>query len=203
MKTASTTKVIAGAAAAAVAGGKLVSKVVGESGKALGVDPHHPGELRHTLTVAAPADAAYRFWRDPGSYTHLSAQLAEVTTTSPDSMHWIMSAPLGRTLSWTLRIDEDRPGERVRWVTAPASAVDAGITVGLRPPRTGGGTAMTLEVAIDPGRSTGAALWKVSGATLGTLVVKAIYRAKALIDTGEMPTLRNNPSARPGDADRI
>jgi hypothetical protein len=35
------------------------------------------------------------------------------------------------------------------------------------------------------------------------LVVKALYRTKALFETGEVPTLEKNPSARPGEDDRI
>jgi hypothetical protein len=43
----------------------------------------------------------------------------------------------------------------------------------------------------------------VLGAAAGALVIKALYRTKALIETGEVPTLERNPSARPGDGDRI
>src|SRR4051812_4384473 len=52
-KSASATKVAAGVvggAAAAVAGSKLVQKVVGEAGKALGADPEQPNRALQTLT---------------------------------------------------------------------------------------------------------------------------------------------------------
>ena len=37
----------------------------------------------------------------------------------------------------------------------------------------------------------------------GALVVKTLYRTKALFETGEVPALEKNPSARPGEGDRI
>ncbi|MCW2552947.1 MAG: putative integral rane protein [Mycobacterium sp.] len=37
------------------------------------------------------------------------------------------------------------------------------------------------------------------GALTGALTFKALYRARALLMTGEMPTIRYNPSARDSD----
>ena len=42
-----------------------------------------------------------------------------------------------------------------------------------------------------------------SGAIAGALVVKTLYRTKAFFETGEVPTLEKNPSARPGEGDRV
>ena len=41
------------------------------------------------------------------------------------------------------------------------------------------------------------------GALAGALVVETLYRTKALFEAGEVPTLEKNPSARPGEGDRI
>jgi hypothetical protein len=43
----------------------------------------------------------------------------------------------------------------------------------------------------------------LGGALAGALVVKTLYRTKALFETGEIPTLERNPSARPGEGDRV
>ena len=37
------------------------------------------------------------------------------------------------------------------------------------------------------------------GALTGPLLFKALYRARALLMTGELPTIKYNPSARPWD----
>jgi hypothetical protein len=49
----------------------------------------------------------------------------------------------------------------------------------------------------------GAAAATLGGALAGALVVKTLYRTKALFETGEIPTLERNPSARPGEGDRV
>jgi hypothetical protein len=57
---------------------------------------------------------------------------------------------------------------------------------------------MRLEVEPPVGASAPAV-----GAAAGALVIKALYGTKALIETGEVPTLEKNPSARPGEGDRV
>ena len=94
-----------------------------------------------------------------------------------------------------VQLTEERPGELLRWTAGGASPE---LAVRLRPSPVGEGTAMTMRLELEPaGAST------AQGAIAGALVVKTLYRTKAFFETGEVPTLEKNPSARPGEGDRV
>jgi uncharacterized membrane protein len=102
--------------------------------------------------------------------------------------------PNGHDVELDARLTEERSGELLRWTGAGGTGT--GLEVVLRPAPAGDGTAVTMRLELG---QDGAA----TGAIAGALAVKTLYRTKALFETGEVPTLEKNPSARPGDDDRI
>jgi uncharacterized membrane protein len=191
---------LAGGAAAAVAGTKLVQKVVGQAGKALGADPERPNRATQTLTIDASADELFRFYREPANFQRALRNLAEIQPQGDGGAHWSVPGPDGSGLEWDARLTEERPGEHLRWTPAPGSRTTAELEVRLRPAPVARGTAVTMRLDVEP---RGGAPAPAVGAAAGALVLKALYRTKALIETGEVPTLERNPSARPGEGDRI
>jgi uncharacterized membrane protein len=195
----SATKVAAGVlgAAAAVAGGKLVQMVVGKAGRTLGADPEQPNRATQTLTISAPADELFDFFRDPTSFQQLLRNVVEVQPAGEGSLHWRVPGPDGHALELDAQLSEERSGELLRW-TAVGSSPE--LEVRLRPAPAGEGTAVTMRLGLQP---AGGAAATAQGALAGALVVKTLYRTKALFETGEVPTLEKNPSARPGEGDRV
>src|SRR3954463_14630495 len=92
---------VVGGAAAAVAGTKLVGKVVGEAGKALGADPEQPNRATQTLTVSASADELFGFFRDATNFQQLLRNVVEVQPGDGRSVHWKVPGPDGQDLEWT------------------------------------------------------------------------------------------------------
>ncbi len=202
-KSVSATKVAAGVvggAAAAVAGSKLVQKVVGEVGKALGADPEQPNRAVQTLTISASADELFGFFRDPASFQRVLRNVIEVQPADERAMRWKVPGPDGHDLELDARLTEERSGELLRWTSGTGGGAPAELEVRLRPSPVGEGTAVTMRLEPQPADAAEAPL---QGAVAGALVVKTLYRTKALFETGEVPTLENNPSARPGENDRI
>ena len=202
--TTSPTKVaasVAGGAAAAVAGTKLVQKVVGQAGKALGADPEQPNRATQTLTIDASAEELFRFFREPASFQRVLRNLAEIQPLSDGGAHWKVPGPDGQALEWDARLTEERPGELLRWTPAGGSGTRAELEVRLKPAPVGPGTAVTMRLAVEPPTAGVPSL--AMGAAAGAFVIKALYRTKALVETGEVPTLEKNPSARPGEGDRV
>jgi uncharacterized membrane protein len=180
---------VVGGAAAAVAGSKLVQKAIGEAGKLLGADPDQPNRATQTLTVSASPEELFDFFRDTANFQRVLRNVADVRTADDQSVHWDVPGPGGHDLQIRARLAEERPGELLRWAGDGASPNE--LEIRLRPAPTGDGTAITMRL--------GAA----QGLVAGALVVKTLYRTKALFETGEVPTLEKNPSARPGQGDRI
>jgi uncharacterized membrane protein len=191
---------VAGGAAAAVAGTKLVQKVVGQAGKALGADPEQPNRATQTLTIAASTEELFRFYREPANFQRVLRNLAEIQPQGAGGAHWTVPGPDGHALEWDARLSEERPDELLRWAPAPGSGTAAELEVRLRPAPVAQGTAVTMRLEVEPPNGASA---PAVGAVAGALVIKALYRTKALIETGEVPTLEKNPSARPGEGDRV
>jgi uncharacterized membrane protein len=198
-------KTTAASVGALAAGGKLLQKALGQSAKALGADPERPNRATQTLTVAAGPDELYRFFRDPGNLQRALRNVAEIRPQGDGSARWKIAGQDGTDLEWDTRLVEERPDELLRWSSGPGAQLPAKLEVRLWPAPTGGGTAITMRLELEPTGGAGAAPGAATalGAAAGAFVIKALYRTKALLETGEVPTLERNPSARPGEGDRI
>jgi uncharacterized membrane protein len=191
---------VVGGAAAAVAGSKIVRKVVGEAGKALGTDPEQPNRATQTLTISASADELFGFFRDATNFQRVLRNVVDFEPADERSVHWKVPGPDGHDLELHAQLTEERPGELLRWTPGTVGGSSGELEVRLRPAPVGEGTAVTMRLQPESG---GAATDAPQGAVAGALVVKTLYRTKALFETGEVPTLEKNPSARPGEDDRI
>jgi len=190
----------AGGAAAAVAGAKLVQKIVGQAGKALGADPEQPNRATQTLTIDASAEDLFRPATNREILTRVLRNLAEIQPQGDGGAHWKVPGPDEHALEWDARLTEERPGEQLRWTPGPGSGTSAELEVRLRPAPAADGTAVTMRLEVEPPSGVSA---PTVGAAAGALVIKALYRTKALIETGEVPTLEKNASARAGEGDRV
>jgi uncharacterized membrane protein len=191
---------VVGGAAAAVAGSKLVQKVVGEAGKALGADPEQPNRATQTLSISASADELFGFFRDTTNFQRVLRNVVDFQPQGERAVHWKVPGPDGQVLELDAQLTEERPGELLRWTPATDGGTPTELEIRLRPSPAGTGTAVTMRLEPQPAKAAAAT---PVGAIAGALVIKALYRTKALFETGEVPTLEQNPSARPGEGDRI
>src|SRR3954447_19306851 len=146
-KSVSPTKVAAGViggAAAAMAGSKLVQKVVGQVGKTLGADPDQPNRATQTLTISAPADEIFGFCRDATNFQRVLRNVVDFRSADERSVHWKVPGPDGHDLGLHAQLTEERSGELLRWT--PGSGSSGELEVRLRPSPVGHGTAVTMRL---------------------------------------------------------
>ncbi|MCU4972033.1 SRPBCC family protein [Halobacteria archaeon AArc-m2/3/4] len=111
--------------------------------------------------------------------------------------HWTADGPLDRQLAWESKIVEDRPGEFLRWETLEGATIPHTGTVHFRSAPGDRGTEVTLSIHVDPpGGTVGEALVNRTNLIPKTLVGTALRRFKSLAETGEIPSLEQNPSGR-------
>jgi uncharacterized membrane protein len=159
--------------------------------------------VERSVTVGESADELSRYWRDPELLTHIVGNFAEVTAAGEDRHHWTVNAPLGRSIEWETEIVEDRSGERLRWKSSETAMLSNEWSVSFRPAPADRGTEVTLELRFDPpGGSVGHTAMELLGIVPASLAEKALDRFKSLAETGEIPTLERNSSAR-GSGDRV
>lgn len=154
-------------------------------------------EVSRSIIVGKPADELYEMWRDPGEFSAVMGHFADVTTAGEDRLEWTVSGPGGRDFTWESRVVADEPGERLTWKTAPDATVPNEGTVRFRELDDDRGTEVTLSVTFDPpGGALGSAVLQRLSIAPEALAGEALSRFKSLAESGEIPTLDGNPSAR-------
>ncbi|MFC6824028.1 SRPBCC family protein [Halopelagius fulvigenes] len=196
-----------GTAAALVGGWLLHRSIPGRSplpsvfgrGGSRGEGDAEPVEtdVERTVTVGADADELYERWQDPEQLAQVMGHFADVDPVDEDRLHWTVHGPFGRDMEWKTRFVERRPGELLRWESVENATVPNEGSIRLRPAPGDQGTEVTLHLRFDPpGGKIGNAAMKFSGFVPAVLAKKALRRFKSLVETGEIPTLEGNPSAR-------
>ena len=101
-----------------------------------------------------------------------------------------------------MQIVEQSPGERVRWSSPPGSEFTADGEVRFRPAPGGRGTEAHLRMHFEPAGAVQRVLIKTVLGEMPNLVAEKILRRfKSLVETGEVPTLAQQPIARDGGRD--
>jgi uncharacterized membrane protein len=156
-------------------------------------------EVERSITIDASPEELHGFWRDPKRLTTLMGHVVHAEPLDDTRVRWHAEAPRGRSIEWETRIVEDRPPEIVTWRTEDGVPLSNEVSIRFRSAASNRGTVATLRFRFDP---PGGALGDAAAALLRivprTLVEQVLRRFKSLIETGEMPTLENNPTARRG-----
>lgn len=155
--------------------------------------------VERSITVEKPADELYRYWRDPRELSKILGKFGEVTAVGGNRMHWRMNVPLRRNMEWDTQIVEDRPGQVLRWESVEGAQIPNQGTVRFRPAPGDWGTEANLYFRFEPpGGTLGKNVVKRLNIVPRLLAERVLRRFKSLAETGEMPTLEHNPSARVG-----
>jgi len=153
-----------------------------------------------TLSIGAPPDELLQAWRDPAVQRQVMAHFAELVEYDGARMRWRASGVLGHALEWETHEAEFLPGSSVSHRGDHDANVGADTRLTVRPAPADFGTEATLRVDYRlPGGALGEAAAKLLGAAPETLAATALRRFKSLVETGEIPNLARNPSARPKD----
>lgn len=154
-------------------------------------------EVVRAITIARPPEDLYLFWKDPQNLARISAHFAEVTPSAGDITAWRVKGPLNQMLTWESRTREVTPGRKLAWESLPGSSMPNNGDVSFEAAPNGIGSEVKLRMRFEPPLGAlGAQLVKTFHLVPRTIAGKTLRRFKSLIETGEIPTLENNPSAR-------
>jgi uncharacterized membrane protein len=188
----------------AVAGGALVSR--GLSGHcpvnaALGRDSSDGQadalDLTTAVTVAAPRDVVYDFWRRLENLPRFMEHLREVRVTGNGRSFWSADIPgLDATIEWEAEIVADQEGERLAWRSLPGSDVENAGDVRFRDAPGHRGTEVVVRILYNPPAGVpGHALGKAFGPVFRQLIKEDVRRFKHIVEAGEVPTTSHLHSA--------
>lgn len=164
-----------------------------------GGDDDGPLTRRQSLTFhRTDVPTLERFFEDPVILDEVGGTVAGVERTGTGTYTWRFARPGGGDPIEIPTTLESLPG-LLRWTSM---SDDEGSTqraeVRLTPAPNDLGTEVTFEIEAQPSALVPETLTKLA---LGGAMYKALYRARALAQTSEVPTLRHNPAARNGGAD--
>jgi uncharacterized membrane protein len=189
---------------AAAAGGALI--YCGLSGtrsasrlKAPGATANSKQRIRQSVTIGRSASELFTLWRNPDTLERIRLPFEQLTVLGPDHLRWSMKLPAG-SLEIEALLVEERPNELVHWRSTSSSLLQVEERMSFKPAPQDLGTVATLDYEVDFARvPAGELLRSVSSffqRAPQSAVKKVLENFKSLAETGEVPTLKRNPSAR-------
>jgi len=174
--------------AAAAAGFYAVRKL---TGKRLNTLPYGYGiKLKKSVTVNAPADRLYNYWRNLSNLPKLFDNVLSVEIVDDTRSHWTLRVPAGINLEWDAEITVDRKNKMIGWRSLDGADLDNAGYVRFEPAMGGRGTVVRVALQYNPpaGR-VGAALSTVFGEKPASQVKEALRKLKQFVEAGEIPAV--------------
>jgi uncharacterized membrane protein len=122
-----------------------------------------------TVTINAPRDMLYRFWRSFSNLPRFMENIERIDIIDDNRSHWVVKAPAGRTVEWDAIITADQPDRRIAWESAEGADVANSGWVEFRDAPSGRGTEVHAFIAYEP-----------PGGTLGRMAAKLFQREPAI-----------------------
>ena len=190
------------AAATAAIAGVTVLDLMCSQNLSQRIAPEGKNEIERSVTIGKSADELYRLWRAPETLPQLMQQFVQITPTSATRARWKINAPLGQSIEWDAELTDDRAGEFVGWKAADGAPISNEGSIEFRPAPGDRGTVATLRLRFaPPGGAIGTAAANLFDFVPEKIAAQALRSFRSLAETGEIPTLVKNPSARgKGDA---
>jgi uncharacterized membrane protein len=155
-------------------------------------------QVRRAITIDKSAEELRALWSDPHNMSRIMGRFAEITQNANGGCgltHWRMRTPFNRAVEWDAQATENDGG--ISWRSLPGTELPNQGEVTFNPGPDAVGTEVRLHMRFEPPLgSAGAWLMEVFRKGPGIFAGQALRRFKSLAETGEIPTLENNPSGR-------
>jgi uncharacterized membrane protein len=148
-------------------------------------------KIDRSVTVNAPADQVYRFWRNFENLPRVMSNLERVQIAGGNGnrSRWTVKAPAGMKIEWEAEILNDKPGELIAWRSLPNAMLDHAGSVHFERAPQGGGTIVRVSLQYDPpGGEIGHAISSLFGEDAGRQVEEDLARFKQAMETGGLAT---------------
>jgi uncharacterized membrane protein len=157
--------------------------------------------VRQAITIGRSPEELAELLRSPELARRLlttsDGPEISVEPTGTDTARWTVEGPLGLHLVSDVRRESGPTDEPLRWHAEPGGDLAHEGVLRLRPAREDWGTELHAEVRVAPPAGPLGRLGRGPlEAAASTVAMKALRRCKSLAETGEVPTLQDNPSGR-------
>lgn len=151
--------------------------------------------VRQSIATVKSREEVYAFWRKFENLPRFMKHLESVTETNETHSHWVARGPGGARVEWDAIITEERPNELIAWESVDGSQVPNRGAVTFEDAPGGRGTEIHVELTYTPPAGVlGAAVAKLFGEEPKGQIADDLRRLRALLETGEVPTIEGQPS---------
>ena len=149
--------------------------------------------IRESVTINAPADRIYRFWRQLDRLPQVMPHLAKVEQLDTKRSRWTAKAFDQLPFTWTAEIINEVPFETIGWKTLPGEAIQNAGSVTFKPVPGNGGTEVRVHLQYAaPGGKAANWLAKMAGEDPARLTREGLLALKRELET---QTFGLNPPA--------
>ena len=168
-----------------------------DDGRNVSVPYGHGVRVEKSVTINAPAERIYSFWRNFENLPRFMHNLESVEMKDNGRSHWVAKGPAGTKADWEAEIINEIPNELIGWRSIEGSRIDNAGSVHFIPVAGGRGTEVKVVLRYDPPAGVvGAAISKMLGEDPAANVQEDLRRLKMLIETGELATIEGQPTGR-------
>jgi len=151
-------------------------------------------EAKATFAINCSAEQAYSLWRDFAGLSRFLHHVDSVQVLDDQRSEWVAEGPLGKKLRWVAEIVDDQPNQRIAWRSTPGSEVETQGSVQFLPRTAGRGINVTARVEYSPtAGAAGRAVAMLTGRHPEFTVREDLRRFKAMLEAGEIPTVKGQP----------
>jgi uncharacterized membrane protein len=151
-------------------------------------------KVTKTVTINAPVEDLYRFWRNFENLPRFMRHLRAVHVLDERRSHWVAAGPAGMTIDWDAEIINDVENELIAWQSIePADVYNSG-SVHSRPisPERGVEVRVVLRYT-PPAGALGVMFAKMFHEEPSQQIGDDLRRFKNLVEAGEIPTIEGQP----------
>ncbi|CAM3449461.1 YgaP-like transmembrane domain [Pontibacter korlensis] len=155
-------------------------------------------EITRSLTINRPRAELYQFWRMFENLPRFMHHLKEVRQLGPKRSHWVARIPKGvGTVEWEADIIEEETDRLIAWRSLEGSDVDnAGEVRFLDAPANRGTIVQATITYRPPIGDVGGGIAKLLNPVFKQMVLNDLHRFKQLMESGEVATIKGQPSGR-------
>lgn len=158
-------------------------------------------ELAASLTVERPVDELYSFWQELNNLPLVLRHVDSVEPIDDELSRWSVRLPTGVHLSWRAEIIEASDNELIAWQSVEGSDVYNEGFVTFQPVYDGEATEIHVRILYrPPAGEMGARIASFFEGLQEQYVREDLRSFKQLMEAGELPTTKGQPSARSGRA---
>lgn len=149
------------------------------------------------VTILKPLEEVYAFVRDFSNHPRFIEGLKRVTEVSPKVSHWVAEGGGDKTEEWDSELIAEEPDRMFAWRTIGDSSFEQTGVVMFERATGGRGTVVSMKVNYENkvGQVVNA-FKKLVYKDPDTHAAINLRRLKALLETGEVPTVKGQPSGR-------